>query len=264
MESRLHSTGKEESDQTERTACASPQQVETSFETTADLPGKDEVNAAPLTYEDRAVSRAQAEHYYKVYELVSNRYFLELLTTIALGSISSELRSDADDVVQMTVEKMLKYPDGIDLETGAYPIRLSVRQRITDVYRQRTDDQTGKGRKVYSASPALSMAEQGGADEDPATSSALMSNMAQTIAALAGGQDVSENVAIKVDIEAALASLPPEQRETVICRYYDGLFPSEIAEKLGLSLGTVKGRMRLGMYHLRCYFGLAERGTFKK
>jgi RNA polymerase sigma-70 factor (ECF subfamily) len=52
-------------------------------------------------------------------------------------------------------------------------------------------------------------------------------------------------------VQAALASLRPEQREAVELAYFLGLTQSEIAERLQLPLGTVKTRIRLGMIKLR-------------
>jgi RNA polymerase sigma-70 factor (ECF subfamily) len=52
-------------------------------------------------------------------------------------------------------------------------------------------------------------------------------------------------------VRSALSSLSPEQREVIELAYYSGLSHSEIAEKLGQPLGTVKTRTRLGMIKLR-------------
>lgn len=52
-------------------------------------------------------------------------------------------------------------------------------------------------------------------------------------------------------IAAAVAQLPPEQRETVELAYFGGLSQSEIAAKLGQPLGTVKTRARLALQKLR-------------
>ncbi|MFM2432752.1 MAG: polymerase sigma factor SigK [Cyanobacteriota bacterium] len=49
----------------------------------------------------------------------------------------------------------------------------------------------------------------------------------------------------------ALAALPPEQRSVLELAYYDGLSHSEIAAQTGISLGTVKTRIRLGLNKLR-------------
>jgi RNA polymerase sigma-70 factor (ECF subfamily) len=49
----------------------------------------------------------------------------------------------------------------------------------------------------------------------------------------------------------ALAKLNPEQREVIEIAYFAGLSHSEIAELLGLPLGTIKTRIRSGMMKLR-------------
>ena len=52
-------------------------------------------------------------------------------------------------------------------------------------------------------------------------------------------------------VTAALSELPAEQREALELGYYGGLSQSEIAERTGQPLGTVKTRMRLAMQKLR-------------
>ena len=49
----------------------------------------------------------------------------------------------------------------------------------------------------------------------------------------------------------ALGQLPPEQRTVIQQAFFGELSHREIAEREGLPLGTVKGRVRLGLYRLR-------------
>jgi RNA polymerase sigma-70 factor, ECF subfamily len=55
----------------------------------------------------------------------------------------------------------------------------------------------------------------------------------------------------QVRVRAALKQLPQDQHEVVALSYLDGLSHSEIADKLGLPLGTVKSRMRLAYQKIR-------------
>ena len=50
---------------------------------------------------------------------------------------------------------------------------------------------------------------------------------------------------------AALSELPAEQREALELGYFAGLSQTEIAERTGQPLGTIKTRMRLAMQKLR-------------
>lgn len=61
-------------------------------------------------------------------------------------------------------------------------------------------------------------------------------------------------------VQQALGSLSPEQREVIELAYFWGYSQSEIAEKVGEPLGTVKTRIRLGMIKLRNYLGPFQEG----
>ena len=53
------------------------------------------------------------------------------------------------------------------------------------------------------------------------------------------------------DLRIALGHVSLNQREVIELAYFGGMTQQNIADYLGLPLGTVKTRMRLGMQHLR-------------
>jgi len=55
-------------------------------------------------------------------------------------------------------------------------------------------------------------------------------------------------------VREALDTVPPEQLKVLALAYFSGYTHMEIAENLDVPLGTVKGRMRLGLKKLRDHF----------
>ncbi len=66
--------------------------------------------------------------------------------------------------------------------------------------------------------------------------------------------DVWGQVAQRFDagvVREVFAQLPEAQREVLLLAYYEGLTNEQIAVRTKAPLGTVKGRIRLGLLHLR-------------
>jgi RNA polymerase sigma-70 factor, ECF subfamily len=63
-------------------------------------------------------------------------------------------------------------------------------------------------------------------------------------------REAAEAAQQRVRVERALQALPPEQRSVVELAYFEGLSQSEIAERTGTPLGTVKTRARLALTKL--------------
>jgi RNA polymerase sigma-70 factor (sigma-E family) len=67
----------------------------------------------------------------------------------------------------------------------------------------------------------------------------------------AGRQAPSPDHEARLDVRAALRSLPPRQRATVVLRYYCDLPVEEAAEILGVTPGTIKSQTAKGLAALR-------------
>lgn len=63
-------------------------------------------------------------------------------------------------------------------------------------------------------------------------------------------RQVSQNLTGQ-DVKQALQQLPAEQREAIELAYFQGYTHTQIAQLTEVPLGTVKGRMRIGLHKLK-------------
>jgi RNA polymerase sigma-70 factor, ECF subfamily len=66
-----------------------------------------------------------------------------------------------------------------------------------------------------------------------------------------GPSEVASSHDLSQKVRAAMARLDPAQRQAVELSFFDDLSHSQIAERLGKPLGTIKTNIRQGLIHLR-------------
>jgi RNA polymerase sigma-70 factor (ECF subfamily) len=73
--------------------------------------------------------------------------------------------------------------------------------------------------------------------------------------------EVAETVTARLEreqVRRCLSALTELQRESVLLAYYDGRTYTEVADVLGIPLGTIKTRMRDGLIRLRDCLGVTR------
>jgi len=73
----------------------------------------------------------------------------------------------------------------------------------------------------------------------------------ETLEAPERTEDQAVENAVSSEIRGALGELPSDQRKVIELAYFGGFTHTEIASMLHTPVGTVKGRMRLGLQKLR-------------
>jgi RNA polymerase sigma-70 factor, ECF subfamily len=141
---------------------------------------------------------------------------------------------DVEDVVEETFWQVWRQADRFTVERG------SVQTWLLTIARSRALDRLRAKRRLREES-----IDDDGADDGPTgvPAAAVRSTSDPSL-------DVEQSERSRL-VVAALAELPAEQREVLEMAYFGGLSQSEIAERTGQPLGTVKTRMRLAMQKLR-------------
>lgn len=76
----------------------------------------------------------------------------------------------------------------------------------------------------------------------PADPVAFDADVTPGVAATVAGSDPAERTALRLDLESALAALPAQQRVPLVLVDVEGYPVAEVAELLGVPVGTVKSR----------------------
>jgi RNA polymerase sigma-70 factor, ECF subfamily len=135
-------------------------------------------------------------------------------------------RADAEEVLQEAFLAVWRGAAGYDRSRG------SVRNWILRIVHNRAVDALRRGavRERLALHDEAALERVAGPDDTPR----------QTL----DGERARE-------VGGALRGLPPEQSHVVELAYYGGFTHTEIASMLDMPVGTVKGRMRLGLAKLR-------------
>ncbi len=142
----------------------------------------------------------------------------------------------AEEIVQEVFLALWKDPQSYDANRGSVKTWLMgmVHHRAVDLVRREESQRRRAqeaGRKVVEI------------EDDPAE---------QIVIALGAPEE-------RRAVREALATIPEEQRDVLEMMYFDGLSQSQVADKTGLPLGTVKSRTLLGMRRLRTSLAALER-----
>lgn len=153
--------------------------------------------------------------------------YSRIIYAIAWKSLNSV--EDCEEVVLDVFAQVWKIADRFDTNKG------SIEQWLFTLARSRILDRL---RKLQRLNKVVTAAIVDGKEIESATTSV----------------DPLEAVEIaerRQQVFAALEQIPPAQREIIVMAYYQGLTHAKIAAATGLSIGTVKTRLRLGLSKLR-------------
>ena len=167
-----------------------------------------------------AISRGDESAFLRLYERASGPLFSLIHRVL-------QHQQDAEEVLQQTFLQVWRKAGSFD-ESRCAPFTWLVtiaRSKAIDRLRQRNGQQK--------------LAENAAREEAPAP-----------IAQVSGADDVASQET-RAAVNAALETIPADQRQAIEMAFFGGMTQTEISEALAEPLGTVKARIRRGMLRLR-------------
>lgn len=137
--------------------------------------------------------------------------------------------SAAEEILQDLFLQLWRNPARFDASRGSLPAWLLVIGRNRAISRLRSRER----REISEDSEGFSM---------------------DAVASPGNIEDEASRTQLMERLRTAMASLPREQREAVELAYFEGMTQTEIAERTGSPLGTVKSRVRAAMQSLKQLF----------
>lgn len=156
--------------------------------------------------------------------------FYDMLSARVFGAVSRVLRDPAmsEEVAQEVFVELWRTAARFDSERGnvtAWAVTIARRRAIDRVRREQSQRD-----RINNFGEQPVVVDDGPADE-------VVMSMEVT------------------RVRAAVSTLPEDQREVINLSFLKGMAHTDIAEQLGLPLGTVKGRARGGLKRLRGLLG---------
>ena len=158
-------------------------------------------------------------------------------------------RGLAEDVVQETFLALWNRADQFDPAVGSLPAWLLT------IARNRTIDRL---RAIGRRPPVVPVSDVAMPDEgDLATLERLVAGGTVVGAGrpVIGPAAILEDAEVRTSLASALAELPEVERTVLVLAYRDELSQSEIADRLGWPIGTVKTRTRRALLRMRSALG---------
>jgi RNA polymerase sigma-70 factor (ECF subfamily) len=169
--------------------------------------------------EMRLVARIRAGDQQAMSELYDR--YAKVVYAVALRVLQDA--AGAEDVVQDVFLQLWRNPDAFDASRGSLAAWLAV------ISRHRSIDRLRKRRPETDIEDCV----------------------------IAGGPDLrdeTERTLVIEKVRLVLAEMNPDQRKVLELAFFQGLTHTEIAQKTGEPLGTIKTRIRSGLQHLRAKF----------